>query len=245
MTIFDQLFGKKQNQEAQQQQQGQQQNPNAGQHVNNNPTVPNDNNQMPQNNNQQPGDQSPNAKFADLWQNPVNAPGNAAPNFRLNPEALAQRTAQMDFAKNVNQADLQKVAQGGEEAVQALSNILNDVGRNVFGMTAQFASHMTESGYNVAQQSIDRGLPDIIRKQMSQQELMASNPKLKDPALAPVVSAIQTQMSMKYPNATPAELNGMVAQYFESVVGPAFAKESPASAQQKANPAMDFSGFLN
>ena len=243
MSIFQQIFGKQQPQQpaaSQQQQQAQ----NGQQHVNNNPTVPNQSNQMPPNNAAQPGDESPTDKFKDLWQNTPNASADNTPNFRLNPETLAQHTQKMDFTRSVNGDDLQKIAAGGQEAVDALKNILNGVGRDIFSNTAQFSSHMTESGYRVAQQSIDKGLPDIVRRQMSSQELYQANPKLRDPAMQPLVSAIQMQISQKYPNATPAEVNGMVSEYLGSVVAPAFSKEDPAQAQNKVNPATDFTNFL-
>ena len=88
----------------------------------------------------------------------------------------------MDFSRSVSREDLAKVAQGGEEAIGALVNVLNNFGREVFSMSAQFSSHMTESGYNTAQQVLNTGLPNLVKKQVTQNELFQSNPKLRDPA---------------------------------------------------------------
>ncbi|MDN9002405.1 hypothetical protein Q0P64_14290, partial [Staphylococcus aureus] len=75
------------------------------------------------------------------------------------------------------------IAQGGEAAVTALGNILNGFGRELFGASAQFSSHLTENSYNSASQIIDKGLPGLVRSQMTEQHLYQTNPKLKDPAL--------------------------------------------------------------
>jgi len=242
MSIFDMFRGNNQ-QPQQQQQQAQQQAPAADQHVQSNVTVPNQNNTVQQQPTaQNPNPQSPTDKFADLWKM-ESQPNQATPNFKLNQEQLQKVAGSMDFSKSVSQEDLSKVVQGGEEAAVALKNILQSVGRDVFGMAAQFSSHMTESGYRVAQESIDKGLPNMVRKQLTSQELYAANPKLRDPALQPLVGALQSQFADKHPNATPTEINAMVSEYLGSTVASAFA---PAPTQQQNQPGQaDFSGFLS
>lgn len=149
----------------------------------------------------------------------------------------------MDFAKSVNREDLAKIAQGGESAIEALGNVLNTLGREVFAQSAQFSSYMTDSGYQSASKVIDSGLPGAIKKQLTEQHLYQANPRLKDPALQPMIGALQTQFSQKYPNASPQEIESLVTQYMTEVVGAAFTKEEPASKQQAAA-APDFSSFL-
>lgn len=226
------------------QQQQQQQPPAGSQHAQANPTVPNQSNTPIQNPTvQDPNPQSPNAQFADLWKiEPTQQP--SAPNFRIDPEQLQQVSGKLDFVKSVPREDLAKVAAGGEEAVEAMVNILNAVGRNVFSMNAQFASNMTESGYNNAQKAISTELPTLVKKQLSQQELFESNAKLRDPALQPLVLAIQSQVTQKYPNASPSEVNAMVSRYFSETVAGAFAKPAEEN-KQKDDGAFDFSSFLS
>ena len=219
----------------------------ANPHVEANPTVPNSTNTPQQNPTpSDPAPQSPNAEFAELWKMEPTQP-NQSPNFKLDPQQLSQVTGNMNFAKSVRQEDLAKIVSGGEEAVGALMNVLNSVGREIFSTNAQFSSHMTEAGYNSAQQAIDRGLPNLVKKQFTQNELFQSNPKLREPALQPLVMAIQSQISQKYPNASPSEVNGMVDKYFNDVVAKSFAKEDPkqqetGSPQQGAN--FNFASFL-
>jgi hypothetical protein len=244
MSILTQLFGgNKAQQQAPQQpgQQGQQgQQPN--QHIQANQTVPNGTEPGANPNGGTEQTQSPNDKFKELWSN-TNQPTSEAPNFKLDPAQLGKVTGSMDFMKNINREDLGKIAQGGESAIEALGNVLNTFGREVFGASAQFSSHMTESGYQSASKVIDNGLPSAIKRQLTEQHLYQANPKLKDPALQPLIGALQTQFTSKYPNASAQEIEGLVSEYMTTVVGGAFTKEEPA-ARQQAKAAPDFSSFL-
>lgn len=235
MSIFDIFRGNAQ--------QPQQQAAPQNQHIQSNPTVPNQSNTVQQQPTpENPNPQSPTDKFADLWKM-ESTPNQAAPNFKLNQEQLQKVTGSMDFSKSVSPDDLARVVQGGEDAAVALKNILQTVGRDVFGMAAQFSSHMTESGYKVSQEALDKGLPNMVRKQLTSQELYAANPKLRDPALQPLVGALQSQFADKHPNATPTEINAMVSEYLGGTVASAFA---PAPAQQPNQPGQaDFSAFLS
>lgn len=243
MSVFD-LFTKPapQQQQQQVQQTNQQQ---VSQHAENNPTVPNSTNTPTQTPSAgEPNPQSPNAQFQELWTIGNQQP-NQQPNFQINPEQLQKTAGQLNFAKSVNPEDLAKVAAGGEEAVNAMVNILNTVGREVFSVNAHFASNMTEAGYQNAQKAISTGLPTLVNKQLSQNELFASNAKLRDPALQPLVRAIQSQITEKYPNATPSEVNSMVNDYFTKTVAGAFAPAQSQQADQNSqNSNYDFSSFL-
>lgn len=245
--MLSQLFGgnKSQQQQQAQQQQVQQVQQTQTVHVQDNPTIPKGTEPGANPNPQTQTTQSPTDNFSDLWDTSKQQQPNQAPNFKLNQEQLQQVTGKMDFTRSLNREDMAAIAQGGEAAVTALGNILNSFGREVFGASAQFSSHMTENGYNSASQIIDRGLPGLVRSQMTEQHLYTSNPKLKDPALQPLVGAMQSQFSAKYPNASPQEITEMVSKYFTTVVGGAFAKAEDTNATQNSAPAAaDFSSFL-
>jgi len=214
-------------------------------HLANNKTVPNGTEPVV-NDPSNPGNksESPTDKFKDLW-NTSNQPTNQAPNFKLDPTKLAETLNTMNFTKNIPREELSKIAQGGEAAIEALGNVLNSFGREVFGASAQFSSHMTESGYQSASKVIDTGLPGAIKRQLTEQQLFQSNPKLKDPALQPLIGALQSQFTTKFPNASPTEIQDLVAEYMTTVVGGAFAKEEPAAQQTRGVQQQDFSSFLN
>lgn len=240
MSIMQTLFGQRQQQPAQQQQ-AQQQNPNP--HIASNQTIPNGNEPGANPNPAGEKTQSPTDKFKDLWDTSNQQQPDNQPNFKLNQEQLGKVTGGMDFTKSLSRDDMAAIANGGEGAIAALGNVLNAFGREVFGASAQFSSHMTESGYNSASKIIDNGLPGAIKRQMTEQQMYSSNPKLKDTALQPLVSAMQSQFAAKHPNASPQEISDLVSEYFGTVVTGAFAKDEPA-AQQKQNQGTDFASFL-
>lgn len=242
MSIMHTLFGS--NKSQQQQQQQQQQQP-ANPHVAANPTIPTGAEPAANPSPASQPTQSPTDKFKELWSNPNQPPGET-PNFKIDPQQLAKVSSSMDFTKSISREDLSKIAQGGEEAITALGNVLNAFGREVFGASAQFSSHMTDSGYQSASKIIDNGLPTAIKRQLTEQQIFNSNPKLKDPALQPLIGALQSQFSAKHPNASPQEINDLVNEYMGSVVAGAFAKEDPDAAAQatRKNAASDFSSFL-
>lgn len=235
MSVFD-IF-----RPAKPQGQAQPQQPVGNTHVENNPTVPTANNTPPA---PQPPEQSPTENFKDLWTMPSNQTGNKTPNFQLNPEQLQSTASKIDFTRSIKQEDLQAIANGGEGAVTALMNVLNNFGQQVFSTNAQFSSHLTEAGYRAASDSINTGLPSLVKKQFSQAELFNTNPKLRTPELQPLVLAIQSQITERHPNASTQEVNAMVDKYFTEVIGKAFTKEDSQQSQPAGADTFDFSSFL-
>lgn len=242
MSVLNRIFGKPEAQQQQAPQQQQQQAPNP--HIASNPTIPGgaSDNMPPANPNPNEPTQSPNEKFAKVWDTP-NQPGNNAPSFKLQPEQLQKVTSGLDFAQSINREDLAKISQGGEEAVAALSTILNNVGRDIFSKAAQFSSHLTESGYNMASQTINREMPEAVRRQVSAQEMYTSNPKLRDPSMQPLIQAMQGQFATQHPNATPQEINALVVEYV-GTLSEAFKKPEAPQKQGQQNTNGDFSSFI-
>lgn len=248
MSIFQTIFGNKPAPEQQQQQQqpaqGQQQQQ-SNPHVEANKTLPqNSGTPTPQATPGNPNPESPTDKYKDLWDTSTQQQQQQAPNFKIGQEQLQKVVSGLNFTQGIQQNDLQKIAQGGEEAVVALQSILNDFGKNVFAQSAHFSAHMTENGYTAAQKEISTGLPGVVRNHMAATSMYEANPKLRDPALQPLVGAMQQQFAAKFPNATPAEINNMVTEYFGTTVAGAFQKPEPKQQSTSSNQAVDFSSFL-
>lgn len=249
MSIFQTIFGNKPAPEQQQQQQqGQQQQPQGQQpnpHLEGNKTLPqNSGTPTPQATPGNPNPESPTDKYKDLWDTSTQQQQQQAPNFKIGQEQLQKVVSGLNFTQGIQQNDLQKIAQGGEEAVVALQSILNDFGKNVFAQSAHFSAHMTENGYSAAQNEISKGLPGVVRNHMAATSMYEANPKLRDPALQPLVGALQSQFATKFPNATPAEINNMVTEYFSTTVAGAFQKPEDPSKSVKQSQQPDFSSFL-
>ena len=220
--------------------------PAANPHVANNPQVPSANNspqQQPTQSN--PNPESPTDKFKDLWNTTPNSSENSNPNFQLAPEQLNKVASGLNFTQGISQEAVAKVAAGGEEAVQALGEILNVFGQNIFKTNAQFTSNLTEAGYGAAQKQLNSNLPTLVKQQLSTSELFTANPALRDPAIQPVVRALHSQLTQQHPEATPAEINGMLSDYMGRLGG-AFNKADPTATEKaKGEENFDFSSFLS
>lgn len=159
--------------------------------------------------------QPPEDKFAKLWETEPSSPnGQNQPNDNaLTPEKMLEAASKVDFTKVLDQASLQKIAAGGEEAVAAMAMLLNKTAQSVYGQSTVVAQKLIESQLAAAREDFAKQLPSMVKRQNMQESLLADNPAFKKPSVAPVVSAIQSQLASKFPNASAAELNEMAREY--------------------------------
>lgn len=164
--------------------------------------------------------ESPVAKFNELWQPPKPDESNPNPEIsEFTPQKLMEAAGKVDFAKLVSQEDLQKISAGGPEAIAALMSALNKTSQTVFGQSAILSQKMMDKRIADARDEFAAQLPKLVRKQSSTEALMAKNAAFADPAVAPVVQAVQAQLAEKYPKATSAELQAMAEEYLLGVSG--------------------------
>lgn len=167
--------------------------------------------------------ESPLDKFKDVWQ-----PTQTDPNAQKGPqpitaEQIMEAAGKVDFTKVLSQEELAKVAAGGQEAVGALASILNKTMQTSYGHSALAATKLVEQAVSQAEERFAAKLPTIINQQSSKNALLSENPAFKNPAVSPIVEMIHSQLTEKYPNATPNEIAQM-------------AKEMMAGAAQVFNP---------
>jgi hypothetical protein len=181
---------------------------------------------------------SPMDKFGDLWQ-PVptdpNAPNPESTGF--SPEKMMEAAGKVDFSKVLNREDLQKISAGGEEAVNALMNALNKTAQTVFGQSTVVTQKLVERAVADAKADFLKEIPGLVKKQSLNESLAADNPAFSNPALQPVITALQSQLAEKYPKATTAELRTMAMEYLTGaaeMITPA-AKKSPDSKSAKVD----------
>lgn len=188
-----------------------------------NPTVPSP--ATPQSNGSVPaipaagtGDGSPLAGFADLWKaDPNNATPNQAsmvPNFNLDPAGLMAAAQKVNFVQHLNQEQVQK-AMSGDAA--AFLDVINQVSQLGFANATAASGELIRNSLTSAQGVLrDQVLPSAFRDQQISQEFQ-NNPVFNDPAVAPLLGMVRTQLSQKYPNASPAEIAGMATRYMDGI----------------------------
>ena len=165
-------------------------------------------------------DQSPTEKFKDLW-DPVKTedgkPGDKPQG--LTPEQMLEAASKVDFRKVLDQESLAKIKAGGDEAVGALADLLNKTGQSVYGQGLVVTQKLIEKAVSEAREDFQKQLPQYVRGAAARDSLIKDNAAFKDPAVAPVVEAIQSQLQAKFPNATADELSEMARDYFKAASG--------------------------
>jgi hypothetical protein len=167
----------------------------------------------------QPPAQSPEDKFAKLWETPAtdpNAPKSPDDQNTLTPEKMLEAAGKIDFKRVLDQDSLRKIAAGGDEAVAAMAELLNKTAQTVYGQSTVVAQKLIETQVAKAREQFTAELPSLVKKQNMQDSLLTENPAFKKPSVAPVVAAIQNQLAAKFPGATASELNQMAKEYLKA-----------------------------
>lgn len=182
-------------------------------------------------------DVSPLEQFKDLWE-PAPAsttvdttmPGNIFNGASQEKMLTAARS--VDFAKTIPPEMLAKVTAGGPDAAAALVAILNDVSQRAYAQSSFAATQIAETALRRYNEGLDSRLPGKIKSHQTAQTIRDTNPALQHPAAAPILEAMQTQLAVKYPNASVSELNEMASQYltaFTTAASPKVKASVPAS----------------
>ena len=256
MGLMETLFGSgaKQQQQAQQQQQQHQQQQQINPHAANNPTIPNAGNTPPAElgPDGKPVNQNPNTPadpFASLWQNDPNQKPNpaTAPLINFDQKVLAENVRKMDFAKQIDPNLFQEVLGDDKAAAaQALMQIVNSIGQQSVAQGLIGNSQISEAAIKQYGNTIRGEIPDLIKSATLRDGMRQLNPALTDPAYEPIVGAIQERVRIKFPNATPTELQEMTSKYLDSFAeGINKPKEQQQQQQrQQQNKEQDWDAFV-
>jgi len=189
---------------------------------------------------------SPLEGFKDLWEPAKEAaPGSAPVNFNADPTKLMEAATKIDFAKVIKPEQLAAIQAGGEGATKALVEMMQVMQQTTYAQSTFAATKIAEAAVAQAQDNFTKQLPALLRKQGLSNDLLKENPALAHPALQPVIQAMQTQFSDKFPNATSTELLEMAQNYVASM-GKVFSPpDAPSSAARKTKGSeTDWSKFL-
>lgn len=163
-------------------------------------------------------EESPLSKFSDVWKNVSNpADANKSVFGDVDPAKLRQAAATVDFSKVITPETLAAINAGGEGAGKAYLESLNKVAQTVYGENAVATTKIVEQALQKQAESFQQQLPGLIKKFAISDSLRTENPFLADPAIQPIVSALETQLYQKNPNATSAEIKAQVNEYLEAV----------------------------
>lgn len=192
---------------------------------------------------------SPLDTFKDVWQTPTNSQTDTNTSMfgAVDQAKLMESASKVDFSKTATPEQLQAIAAGGQGAMEATMAVMNKVAQTVYAQSAFATTKIVDQALAKAQEGYDARLPSLVKKFSVNENLQTENPLLSNPALTPLVSALSDQLVRKNPNATSAEIQQQVNDYF-AALGSTFAPkpvETPASrAAAKAAKQEDWSAFL-
>jgi len=190
---------------------------------------------------------SPLAKFEDVWKTPDTATNDQTGGMfaNLDPAKLLESARKVDFSKAVTPETLSAITAGGPEAAQALVTALNAVAQQGYAQSAMATAKIVDQALQEQAKNFQRDLPNQVKRFSVSENMAATNPLLSNPAVQPMAEALKEMLIRKNPNATAAEINTQIGDYF-STLGSAFAPkpaETPAQKQARANE-VDWSSFL-
>lgn len=163
---------------------------------------------------------SPMDTFSDLWKNAPNATGKGpAPLFNLDPTKMLEAAKSIPFTNAVTPEQMAAIVKGGEGAAQAFNDAMQSVAAATMMHSAVTTGNMVEQAVNKAREDFRKEIPGLVKGQTLREAVAAENPALSHPSTQPFVTLLQSQLQVKYPNATTTELRGMVSQYFDGLAG--------------------------
>lgn len=189
--------------------------------------------------------ESPLAKHADIWKIPDNA-GTQQPTplfANLDPQKVMESAKKVNFAQAVTPETLKKIQEGGEGAVAALVESLNSVAQTVYAQSAVATTKIVEQALGKAQEQYDARIPGMLKKLTAGETLIQENPLFSNPAIQPIVGALQEVLVQKNPQASSREIAEQITDYLKQLgtaVSPAPATPQPKGKSKE----QDWSNFL-
>ncbi len=184
-------------------------------------------------------------QFTELWKAPEQSPETPAnPGaFNVNPQQLMEAARKIDFSKAITPDQLSAINQGGAAAQQAFAQALNTVAQTVYAQSTHATTKLIESAIARSQESIRAELPQHIKRQTVSDTLRSDNPAFSHPAAAPILGALQQQLTVKYPTATSAEISKLAQDYLTSFAGVLQPKQQ-TNQQPQTSSGTDWDAYL-
>lgn len=163
------------------------------------------------------GEKSPLENFSKLFENDPNAkpPASMVPTINADPAKLMEAAKKIDFTKAVNPEVLANAAKGD---VAALTAAINEAAQAGFAQSAGTTAALVRQALEMQAKSFkEQVIPEILRDHAASQKLNDSNALFTNPAVAPVVDMVKSQLALKFPTAYPAELAKHAETYFSGM----------------------------
>ena len=190
---------------------------------------------------------SPLDAFNDLWNNPAKPDDNNGSYFNVDIAALQKAAGQQDFTQSITPEHLAAIGQGGDAAIKAFAEALNNVSRDVYARSALATTKIVDTALGKAEAKFRNDVPNIVKKHSISDTLRSENPAFTHPAAQPVIEALEKQLIQKYPQATATELRNLATTYLGAFADISGTKQPVGvdSTGKKVKAEQDWNEFLN
>lgn len=165
------------------------------------------------------GEASPLENYKDLWQapDPTKTPAkpSLAPNFNIDQKVIRENAAKINFASVIPAAILDKALSGDKAS---FLSALNTVAQAGFARAAEMSAGLTHAALSKQAEVFETTYaPEMFRRHNISQEIRADNPIFSDPAVAPILTMLETQLATKYTTETPQRISEMAKEIVEGM----------------------------
>lgn len=191
-----------------------------------------------------PATVSPLADYAKLWENDPNAKKETPFSFNSDPAKLLETAKGVDFTKTVSPEVMARIAAGGSDGQKAMMEAVNNASQLAFAQSAHASAKITESALQAQETRFKEMLPALIKQHSVADSFRQDNPLMSDPAMAPMVDALQQQFTKQYPNATAGDINRHVNTYLDGAASKIQASRAPAVQAKAGRAEQDWGIFF-
>lgn len=160
---------------------------------------------------------SPMADFADLWKPSETTQETTQQGFlgNVDPQKVMEAAARTDFSKAIDKDTLARINAGGADAMTAMMESMNKVAQHVFAQSAMSTTKIVEAALAKAETKFQADLPGQVKRLSVTENMRNENPIFSNPAVAPIIAAVEFQLQQKNPTASASEITKMAKQYVE------------------------------
>lgn len=164
------------------------------------------------------GDESPMAKFADLFKIDDKAVvlGSPVPSLTPDPVKLAAAVKDVDFTKGIDAALMEKALKGDGASLVA---VINQSGQSALAQSSAITARIVEQALTTLTKNYETQVIPAVLRQNNVNVALAENPLFANPATAPILEGLKTQFITKYPSATADEISTLANEYLQNFAG--------------------------
>jgi len=156
--------------------------------------------------------------FKDLWDTKPNenAPAEYKPEV-LDPAKLQEVMGKAVLTGAITPEIQARIQAGGDDAQTAMVEAINIVGQQAMMQSTVVANKMMEQNSTKLMEAMMAKLPSLVKEQSVNNSLQEQNPVFSNPAVAPVIDAVKSQLQTKFPQATTSELTVMAQDFVKAM----------------------------